>query len=161
MAWGRSLIFASPRSTHLTPKRESRDQQHAPTRSSLMVPNQNVKKCWQRPSNEGERGVTFRVAAVAGIGASELGNIGVWIDVTPGAHRVFTSSTLKHPGLCHALVGVASHQRRVSGISSSTATLARPATAECLASIRYRGCSILFLAQFFKSSPEIAKGIAR
>jgi hypothetical protein len=30
------------------------------------------------------RGVTFRVAAVTGIDASESGNIGVWIDVTPG-----------------------------------------------------------------------------
>jgi len=32
---------------------------------------------------------------VAGVDASELGNIGVSIDVTPGAHRVFTFPTLQ------------------------------------------------------------------
>jgi hypothetical protein len=41
------------------------------------------------------RGVTFRVAGPAGIDASKLGNIGVGIDVTPGAHRVFTFPTLQ------------------------------------------------------------------
>ena len=48
-----------------------------------------------------------------------------------GTHRVFTSSILSHPGLCHALVGVASHPRRVSRSILETATPVRPATAEC------------------------------
>jgi hypothetical protein len=36
------------------------------------------------------RGVTFRVAAVADIDASKLGNIGVWIDVTPGGPTAYS-----------------------------------------------------------------------
>jgi len=79
------------------------------------------------------RGVTFRVAAVAGIDASELGNIGVWIDVTlGGTHRLFHVLDLDTPWIVHVLMGVASHQRRVFCISSrKRPTPTRPATAEC------------------------------
>jgi hypothetical protein len=48
-----------------------------------------------------------------------------------GTHRVFTSSTFTNLGLCHALMGVASHPRRVSTAIPETAPPGSPATAQC------------------------------